>query len=121
MLAQRTQKLIEEIQPDAVIVQTSEEWWDHAKLLKYVESQEEMNKYGKDLDRHLNVKTFEEYWATRKYIFLARLYLYNWFFRFHFRLGFDFHFMRPGLEIKKACEAAEKVGAKIKFVGPEMN
>jgi hypothetical protein len=43
MLAQRTKKLIEEIKPDTVIVQTSDDWWQSAKLLNYVNSQEEMN------------------------------------------------------------------------------
>jgi pheromone shutdown protein TraB len=33
MLAQRTQKLIQEVQPDAVLVQTNEQWWDTAKML----------------------------------------------------------------------------------------
>jgi len=46
MLAQRTEKLIEEIQPDQVLVQTSPEWWNHAKDLKYVDSQEELNVYS---------------------------------------------------------------------------
>jgi len=39
MLAQRTQKLIQEVQPDAVMVQTNEKWWDVAKMLQYVDSQ----------------------------------------------------------------------------------
>jgi hypothetical protein len=52
MLGQRTQKLIEEIKPDTVLVQTSEEWWQDAKMLKYVTSQDEMNKYSGELDRH---------------------------------------------------------------------
>jgi hypothetical protein len=30
MLAQRTQKLIQEIKPDAVMVQTNEKWWKAA-------------------------------------------------------------------------------------------
>ena len=55
MLAQRTQKLIEELQPDTVLVQTSPEWWDHASSLKYVESQEEMNNYANTLERHNNM------------------------------------------------------------------
>lgn len=38
MLAQRTQKLIEELKPDHVLVQTDEKWWSHARLLKYVDS-----------------------------------------------------------------------------------
>lgn len=33
MLAQRTKKLIEELKPDAVLVQTNEKWWNKAKLL----------------------------------------------------------------------------------------
>jgi pheromone shutdown protein TraB len=43
MLAQRTQKLIEEIKPDQVLVQTSPAWWDNARMLKYVDSQAEMD------------------------------------------------------------------------------
>ena len=43
MLAQRTQKLIEEVEPDTVIVQTSPKWWDNARSLRYVDSQDELN------------------------------------------------------------------------------
>jgi pheromone shutdown protein TraB len=53
MLANRTKKLIEELKPDTVIVQTSEEWWNSARSLQYVDSQEEMNKYGNRLQRYL--------------------------------------------------------------------
>lgn len=28
---------------------------------------------------------------------------------------------RPGFEVKSACSAAEKVGAKLEFMGPELN
>jgi hypothetical protein len=62
MLANRTKKLIEDLQPDTVLVQTSAEWWDSAKLLKYVDSQEEMNKYGSRLDRYLG-KSESYMWA----------------------------------------------------------
>ena len=41
MLAQRTQKLIEEIKPDRVLVQTSPQWWENARSLRYVDSQAE--------------------------------------------------------------------------------
>ena len=41
MLAQRTQKLIQEVQPDAVMVQTNAEWWDTAKMLQYVDCQDQ--------------------------------------------------------------------------------
>jgi hypothetical protein len=30
MLAQRTQKLIQEVKPDTVMVQTNEKWWNTA-------------------------------------------------------------------------------------------
>jgi len=33
MLAQRTKRLIEEIKPDVVLVQTNAKWWEKAKLL----------------------------------------------------------------------------------------
>lgn len=121
MLAQRTKKLIEEIQPDTVIVQTSEDWWQSAKLLQYVDSQEEMNKYRSRLNSYLNKASFDMYFNNRKWIFLARLAMYKTVFDWHFRLGFDFNFWQPGLETKFACEAAEKVGANIMFAGGEMD
>lgn len=54
-------------------------------------------------------------------MFLARFGLYYSLFQWHFRFGYDFKFWRPGLEVKFACEAAEKVGAKITFMGPELD
>jgi hypothetical protein len=33
MLAQRTQKLIQEVKPDSVMVMADPEWWDSAKML----------------------------------------------------------------------------------------
>ena len=50
MLAQRTQKLIHEVKPDVVMVQTNLRWWEQAQMLKFVDSQEELNHYGKYLD-----------------------------------------------------------------------
>lgn len=44
-------------------------------------------------------------------------YMMQW----HFRWGHDFKFWLPGLEIKFACEAAEKVGADLQFLGSEIN
>ncbi len=81
MLAQRTQKLIEELKPDTVLVQTSEDWWNNAKIMKYVDSQEEMNTYGPELDRHSNMKTFDFYYSNRKWLAMMRLGIYNWLFR----------------------------------------
>jgi len=31
------------------------------------------------------------------------------------------NFFRPGIEIKFACEEAEKVGAKLEFLGAELD
>ena len=121
MLAQRTQKLIEEIKPDTVLVQTSPQWWSHAQRLQYVESQEEMNNYNSFLDRHNNMQTFDFYHSQRRWMFLARLYIYNWLWRGHFMFGPDFRMEVPGLEVKFACESAEKVGANLQFLGPELD
>ena len=73
MLAQRTQKLIEEIKPDKVLVQTSPEWWSNARLLKYVDCQEELNKYASELDRHSNYQTIDYYNSNRRWSQLMRL------------------------------------------------
>lgn len=54
-------------------------------------------------------------------IFLARFYITYFTMQFHFRWGFDFKFWLPGLEIKYACEAAEKTGAQLQFLGAELN
>lgn len=119
MLAQRTQKLIEEIRPDTVLVQTSKEWWDNAKLLKYVDSQEEMNNYSSALDKHSNFQDIDFYYSNRKWLFLSRLWLYAKVWKLHFGFAGFVDFVRPGLESKFACESAEKVGANLEFMGPE--
>mmetsp|Transcript_29170 Transcript_29170/g.36199 ORF Transcript_29170/g.36199 Transcript_29170/m.36199 type:complete len:219 (-) Transcript_29170:569-1225(-) len=119
MLAQRTQKLIEELRPDTVLVQTSPEWWNRASIMKYVDSQEEMNKYAAQLDS-ADQKTFDYYHSNRKMLALLRLSIYNFLFRNHF--GFTAEsWVRPGLEMKFACESAQKVGADLKFLGSELD
>ena len=52
---------------------------------------------------------------------MVRMAIYSKLFQWHFRFGFDFQFWRPGIEVKFACEAAEKVGAKLHFLGPELD
>lgn len=120
MLAQRTKKLIEEIKPDQVLVQTSEGWWSKAKLLQYVDSQEELARYENYLNNDKS-RWLEYYWNTRKFVFLARWALYSSAFKWHYRFGQEFTFWLPGLEVKYALEAAEKVGSKIEFMGKEFN
>jgi hypothetical protein len=85
-----------------------------------VDSQEEMSRYESYLAKD-GPNWLEFYWSTRKVLFLARWALYYQAFAFHFRFGFDFKFWLPGLEVKYACEAAEKVGAKLHFMGNELN
>jgi hypothetical protein len=96
-------------------------WWDKAKLLQFVDSQEELEKYNHKLNRSLSQLWVEPYWSVRKAYFFARLYINYFLFQSHFRFGFDFKFWLPGLETKFALEAAEKVGAQVKFLGAEIN
>jgi len=47
--------------------------------------------------------------------------MYAGLFRWHFRFGKSLGFYKPGLEMKYACEEAEKCGAKTYFLGTEFN
>jgi pheromone shutdown protein TraB len=57
----------------------------------------------------------------RSLIFKARFTAYWATFKFHFKIPDTFTFMKPGLEVKYACEEAEKAGAKTYWLGNEMN
>ena len=103
------------------MVQTSPKWWDNARLLKYVDSQAELDKYSSTLDRHSNMSTFDYYYSNRKWLGLLRLAFYYDRFRSHFGFPREYSMYRPGLQIKFACEAAEKVGSEIEFMGPEFD
>lgn len=80
-----------------------------------------MNRYGDQLEAYLSKPELDMYFSQRRWLFLARFWVYSFVFKWHFRLGFDFKLATPGLETKFACEAAEKVGAKIHFAGSELN
>eukprot|EP00349_Pseudokeronopsis_sp_Brazil_P000156 CAMPEP_0202958400 /NCGR_PEP_ID=MMETSP1396-20130829/2752_1 /ASSEMBLY_ACC=CAM_ASM_000872 /TAXON_ID= /ORGANISM="Pseudokeronopsis sp., Strain Brazil" /LENGTH=74 /DNA_ID=CAMNT_0049676463 /DNA_START=218 /DNA_END=439 /DNA_ORIENTATION=- len=73
MLAKRTELLIKEIKPDAVFVQANEDWYERAKLLKFVDSQEEFNNYKFGFQGTSDSKWLEYYWNSRKMVFLTRL------------------------------------------------
>lgn len=45
--------------------------------------------------------------------------MYSGLFKYHFNIPFNP--FRPGLEVKFACEEAENVGAKVHFLGPELD
>ena len=49
------------------------------------------------------------------------MWLTNIAYRAFFRLGLDFDPLKPGIEMKYACEEAEKSGANLQFLGPELN
>lgn len=122
LLAQRTKKLIEELKPDVVMVQTSQEWANVVKTLKYVDNQDEMNKYAERLDRYLHEPRDSYLWFPfRHWIREARLGVYYLLFRNFFDFAREFRFERPGLECKFALEAAEQVGAKVGFLGAELD
>lgn len=96
-------------------------WWKQARLLQFVDSQQEMRFYNKALEKALYFEWLEAFWGARKVVFLARFYMYMQTFNFHFRFGNDFRFWLPGLEMKYACETAEKNGIKLGFLGAEFN
>jgi hypothetical protein len=120
MLARRTQKLIRDIKPDAVMVMTSPKWWQTAKLIEDVNDQEEFEnyqiKYLSQFDE-FNVDTS----TTRSMIFWARMFVLETMLRMFYRTGDHFNFYTPGLEVKYACEEAEKLGADLHFLGSELN
>lgn len=80
-----------------------------------------MDQYAGSLDKHSNMSTFDYYYSNRKWLGLLRLAFYHDRFRGHFKFPPEFQPLRPGLEIKFACEAAEKVGSQLEFMGPELN
>jgi len=80
-----------------------------------------MNKYGPRLDPYLGKSESYFYAPARSWIRIARIGMYIGLFRHYFKFDSEFRFDRPGLETKYACEAAEKVGAKVQFVGAELD
>jgi hypothetical protein len=87
-----------------------------------VDSQQEFSHYNKYLDRHTWMQSFN-LWKqnSRSLLFWSRFYLYGAAFNNHFKIPANYSFLKPGLEIKYACETAEKQGAKTYFLGAEFN
>ena len=84
MLAQRTQKLIQEVKPDAVMVQCNHQWWNTAQMLHFVQSQEEMNGYSEHLDKYTLFRSFDMWSPTRSLAFWGRFRLYTALFHRHY-------------------------------------
>lgn len=88
-------------------------------MLQFVDSQPEFDSYGKYLDKYTQLESYYLWKSGRAYIFWSRFYIYTYFFNKHFKIPFNF--IRPGLEIKYACEESAKLGAKTYFLGAELN
>lgn len=81
-----------------------------------------MDHYNKDLDKFtMKNKWIEFYWNSRKWMFMTRIGAYASICKWHYRFGFDFNMLRPGLEVKYACEEAGWAGAELKFLGTELD
>lgn len=120
MLARRTRKLINELKPDHVFVMCSPQWWESARLIQGVHSQEDFDQYYDDVLK--NISEFEvDTSHFRGAVFGARMWILKNTLRAVYRFGNHFRFYEPGLEIKYACEEAEKLGAQLHFLGPELN
>ena len=120
MLSKRTKKLIQEIKPDTVLVMCSQDWWNHARLIQNVTSQEEFNIYQDKFLSKVDKWPLDSSFF-RGIVFWSRIWMMKMYLKINFYSGSHFKFYIPGLEIKYACEAAEKVGAKLMFLGPELN
>jgi len=88
-------------------------------MLQFVDSQQEFDSYGKYLDKYSLFKSFSMWNPGRAFIFWSRFYMYSALFNNHYKIPFNF--LRPGLEIKYACEESTKQGSKTYFLGPEFN
>lgn len=118
ILANRTKKLIQEVKPDVVFVQTSKDWWKGAQMLNHVKSQDEMELADKELSQ-----THQEQLGLNGRIlaYKLRMFFFNIFSKFLFAIPQDFNPFQPGLEVKFALEEAHKNGSKTVFLGPEFD
>lgn len=117
LLANRTRKLIQDVRPDSVFVQCNAQWWETAKHIKDVSSQEEMNVYNDVLRKTYNWQIESGMRTFRNLVFWLRF--YSWLAAVNCAKAFnsDFHPFLPGLEVKYALEEAEKLGANVVFGG----
>lgn len=106
------------------MVQTNEEWANAAKLLRYVDSQEEMNgvNQGWELNKFEReaINDSNDHWyAVRKHFQNFRYFTIMNQISKHF--AFNYGWVKPGLEVKYALEEAEAAGAKTYFLGPHFD
>jgi hypothetical protein len=118
ILANRTRKLIKEVKPDVVFVQTESKWWQAAQYLKHVKSQEEMNLALKELNSIMKVSFSLN---GRRVAHDLRWLFFVFYSKFFFNLPYEFNPFAPGLEVKYALEEATNLNSKIVFMGYEFD
>ncbi len=118
ILANRTKKLIQEVKPDVVFVQTDENWWKYAQFLRHVKSQEEMNLAVKDLQETFEFPTTLN---LRNLAFKSRWAFFLFFSKFLFGLPKEYNPFAPGLEVKYALEEANSLNSQIVYLGYEFD
>ena len=89
MLAKRTRKLIRDINPDTVMVMCSPEWWDSARLIEGVHSQEEFNRYHEEFLAGVEKADLDTSWF-RGTVFWLRIKLLNLALKLIYRPGNHF-------------------------------
>jgi hypothetical protein len=118
VLANRTRRFIADIKPDVVFVQTNEKWWNGAKMLNYIKSEEEMNKAKPELAKAFEYKLIP---GIKTSLYELRFNIFNFLFKNIYGLPLEYNPVSPGLEVKYALEEAEKAGSKIVYLGYEIN
>eukprot|EP00357_Protocruzia_adherens_P027441 CAMPEP_0114989396 /NCGR_PEP_ID=MMETSP0216-20121206/10173_1 /TAXON_ID=223996 /ORGANISM="Protocruzia adherens, Strain Boccale" /LENGTH=357 /DNA_ID=CAMNT_0002352367 /DNA_START=37 /DNA_END=1110 /DNA_ORIENTATION=+ len=118
LTARRTRHLIRDIKPDTVVVQSDEGFWDVAKHLDFVESQEEMNVYKDLIDESGRVGLGNN---LRTFFFRVKWGILKSFLNILVGNTYDHNVLRPGLEVKYALEEAQKAGSKVINVGRELD
>jgi hypothetical protein len=113
LLANRTKKLMNEVTPDSLLVQTNQKWWSMAKHID-AKSQKQMSQFNDDFQTCFPTHEFNTF---RGMIFKIRWTAFRWMYQYLSVFPDDFHPFTPGLEMKWAVEAAEKQGAHVDFAG----
>lgn len=119
LLANRTRRLIDELKPDTVFIQTSPEWWNAARHLNYVKCQEEMDKANKG--SLLALGGLPKSLKTSPSISMLKFQFMNVWMKFVLGFPVEFNPFTPGLEMKFALEEAEKINSKVVFLGNEFD
>lgn len=120
ILGTRTKKLIEEVKPQSVYVQTSLPWYERASKVE-VENQEQFNRLKSGFDDLMFLRANEYPMHVRGLYFRMRLSTWMTFMNYYLSFPNDFNPLRPGVEMLWAIKAAEKTGANIKFLGSTFN